>query len=123
MRMAISLLGTATLRHVCHERKKPILPERERVMNGNPRILLLVNSAWWVVGEMGKQIVERFGDKYDFYFMTEGLFERRPELLQSVVSAVDVVHCLNESAIGLFRDVDQEALPPIATWIHHVTTW
>jgi glycosyltransferase involved in cell wall biosynthesis len=72
---------------------------------------------------MGKQIIERYSDKYDFYFLTEGLFERRPELLQAVVPAVDVIHLLNESAIGLFRDFDPEALPPIATWIHHVTSW
>lgn len=92
-------------------------------LNRKPRILLIPNVAWWIIGEMGKQIIARFGHKYDFYFVPEGLLERRPELLQALVPAVDAIHCLNESSIGLFHKYDQEALPPIATWIHHVTTW
>lgn len=92
-------------------------------MKRKPRILLIPNVAWWIIGEMGKQIIARFGDKYDFYFVPEGLFERRPELLDALLPAVDAVHCLNESSIDLFRKYDPDTLPPIATWIHHVTTW
>lgn len=92
-------------------------------MSGKPRILLIPNVAWWIIGEMGKQIIARFGDKYEFFFLPEGLVERRPELLHSLVPAVDVIHCLNESSIQLFRDFEWETLPPIATWIHHVTAW
>jgi glycosyltransferase involved in cell wall biosynthesis len=72
---------------------------------------------------MGKQIIARFGEKYDFYFVPEGLLERRPDLLNTFISAVDVIHCLNESSIDLFRNVDPDKLPPIVTWIHHVTSW
>lgn len=92
-------------------------------MNRKPRILLIPNVAWWIIGEMGKQIIARFKDKYEFYFLTESLLERRPDLLQSLVPAVDAIHCLNESSIPLFSSFEREALPPIATWIHHVTTW
>ena len=92
-------------------------------MNRKPRILLIPNVSWWIIGEMGKQIIARFGDKYDFYFMPEPLLERRTDMLQALVPAVDAIHCLNESSIELFRDFDQQTLPPIATWIHHVTTW
>jgi glycosyltransferase involved in cell wall biosynthesis len=92
-------------------------------MNRKPRILLIPNVAWWIIGEMGKQIVARFGNKYDFYFLPEAILERRPDLLRALVPAVDAIHCLNESSIELFRDFDQTTLPPIATWIHHVTTW
>jgi glycosyltransferase involved in cell wall biosynthesis len=92
-------------------------------MSRKPRILLIPNVAWWIIGEMGKQIVARFSDKYDFYFVPEGLFERRPELLHTFISSVDAIHCLNESSIELFRNLDQPTLPPIATWIHHVTSW
>lgn len=91
--------------------------------NRKPRILLIPNLAWWVIGEMGKQIIARFGGKFDFYFLPEGILERRPDLLRAMVPAIDAIHCLNESAIALFREFDQEALPPIATWIHHVTRW
>jgi glycosyltransferase involved in cell wall biosynthesis len=92
-------------------------------MKRKPRILLIPNVAWWIIGEMGKQIIARFGDKYEFYFVPEGLLGRRPELLRTLIPAVDAIHCLNESSIDLFREFDPETLPPIATWIHHVTTW
>ena len=92
-------------------------------MSRKPRILLIPNVAWWIIGEMGEQIIARFGDKYEFYLVPEGIFERRPDLLRAFIPAVDAIHCLNESSIELFRDLDPEALPPIATWIHHVTEW
>jgi glycosyltransferase involved in cell wall biosynthesis len=92
-------------------------------MNRKPRILLIPNVAWWIIGEMGKQIIARFGDKYDFYFVSEKVLERRPDMLSVFASSVDAIHCLNESSIHLFRDFDSKELPPIATWIHHVTTW
>ena len=40
-------------------------------MNKKPRILLIPNVSWWIIGEMGKQIIARFGSKYDFYFVPE----------------------------------------------------
>lgn len=92
-------------------------------MKRKPRILLIPNVSWWIIGEMGKQIIARFGDEYDFYFVPEGVLERRPDLLRTLVASVDAVHCLNESSIELFRDADPSTLPPIATWIHHVTDW
>ena len=92
-------------------------------MSRKPRILLIPNVAWWIIGDMGKQIIARFGHKYDFYFVPESLLERRPELLQTLVPAIDAIHCLNESSVHLFRNFDPAQLPPIATWIHHVTTW
>lgn len=92
-------------------------------MTRKPRILLIPNVAWWIIGEMGKQIIARFGDKYEFYFLPEAVLARRPDLLEALLPAVDAIHCLNESSLEFFRDFDQETLPPIATWIHHVTEW
>jgi glycosyltransferase involved in cell wall biosynthesis len=92
-------------------------------MSRKPRILLIPNVAWWIIGEMGKQIIARFGDKYEFYFVPETIFEWRPELLPRSIAAVDAIHCLNESSISLFRNFNPLTLPPIATWIHHVTNW
>jgi glycosyltransferase involved in cell wall biosynthesis len=107
---------------MCSQRAERPL-EGGTVVRRKPRILLIPNVAWWIVGEMGKQIIARFGDKYEFYFLPEGVLERRPDLLASLLPAVDAIHCLNESAIALFRDYDRAILPPIATWIHHVTKW
>lgn len=92
-------------------------------MNGKPWILLIPKAAWWIIGEKGKQIITRFGDKYDFYFLPEPILERYPELLCARVPAVDAIHCLSESSIALFREFAAEDLPPIAAWIHHATAW
>jgi hypothetical protein len=67
-------------------------------MNRKPRILLIPNVAWWIIGEMGKQIMARFGGKYDFYFLPEGVLERRPELLRALVPSVEAIHSAWESA-------------------------
>jgi glycosyltransferase involved in cell wall biosynthesis len=93
-------------------------------MNRKARILLVPDIAWWVVGEMGKQIVARFKSKYDFYFLPATVLGRRADLLREVVPAVDAIHCINDDGtVELFRSFDNQALPPLATWIHHVTTW
>jgi glycosyltransferase involved in cell wall biosynthesis len=92
-------------------------------MTQKPRILLIPDIAWWVIGEMAKQIAARFGDKYDFYLVPGTVFDRRPDLLRAIVPAVDMVHCLSEERVELFRDFDPATLPPIATWIHHVIHW
>jgi len=94
------------------------------LMNRKPRILLVPDIAWWVIGEMGKQIVARFRDKYDFYFLPATVLERRPDMLEALLPAIDAIHCINDDGtVELFRGFDPQILPPIATWIHHVTTW
>ncbi|MDR3717146.1 MAG: glycosyltransferase family 4 protein [Puia sp.] len=92
-------------------------------MNRKPRILLISDNAWWIIGEMGKQIIARFSDKYDFYFLTEGILPRRPDLLKALVSEVDAIHCISYETIVFLRDFSRKTLPPISTWIHHVTEW
>lgn len=92
-------------------------------MNRRPRILLIPNASWWIIGEMAKQIVARFSYKYDFLYFSELVLERRPDLLASLIKSADAIHCLNESSIDLFNEFEQRDLPPIITWIHHITTW
>jgi len=92
-------------------------------MNRKPRILLIPNLAWWIIGEMGKQIIARFGHQYDLYFFPEEILARRPDMLRAMLPSLDAIHCLNESALDVLKGFDAAALPPIATWIHHVTSW
>ena len=92
-------------------------------MNDKPRIILISDMTWWVIDEMGKQIVARFSDKYEFYFLSATVLSRRLDLLKAMIPAVDAIHCISYETIELFRDIDPRTLPPIATWIHHVTTW
>jgi len=92
-------------------------------MDQKPRILLIPDVSWWVIGEMGKQIVRRFSSKYDFYLLPESVLERRPDLVKELARHVDVIHCISYETIALFRDFEPDSLPPIASWIHHVTKW
>ncbi|MGC9223231.1 MAG: glycosyltransferase family 4 protein [Terracidiphilus sp.] len=93
-------------------------------MNEKPRIALIPDRAWWIIGEMGKQIAARFGGKYDFCFLPAGILARRPDLLKDVVASADVIHCLSDyDGIELLSDHDRRKLPPIVTWFHHVTQW
>lgn len=92
-------------------------------MNQKPRILLIPDIAWWVIGDMAKQIIARFGGKYEFYLVPGTVFDRRLDLLEAMLPAIDVIHILSDDRIEFFRNHDPQTLPPIATWIHHVTTW
>ena len=60
-------------------------------MSERPRIALIPDKAWWVIGEMGKQIAARFGAKYDIYFLPVGLLARRPDLLRGSSSAAPML--------------------------------
>lgn len=88
-----------------------------------PRILLVPNIAGWIIAEMANQIQKRFAAEFEFYFLPESLFWRRPELCADVLQHVNLVHCLNESSVPLIRQVAGDTHPPILTWIHHVTRW
>lgn len=88
-----------------------------------PLVLLLVNTGFWSVGEIGRQIIRRFRDKYDFLFLPESVVERRPDMLIEVLSRADLVCCLNESGVPLLLRFARGPLPPVMTWIHHVTSW
>lgn len=71
---------------------------------------------------MGRHIIERFGREYDFYFVPESVLIRRGDLLCSLLRGVDIVHCLNESSVPMVAK-SGVVLPPIITWIHHITRW
>lgn len=90
-----------------------------------PLVILLVNTGFWSVGEIGRQIVRRFGDKYDFLFLPEAVIARRSDVLNQALLRADLICCMNESGVpllGSLRSADV-SLPPIITWIHHVTSW
>jgi len=93
-------------------------------MSEKPRIALIPDNAWWVIGEMGKQIARRFASKYDFYFLPFGVLARRPDFVKDLVATADVIHCMSDyEGIELFCRFDRDKLPPIVTWCHHITAW
>ncbi|HUB78358.1 MAG TPA: glycosyltransferase family 4 protein [Bryobacteraceae bacterium] len=88
-----------------------------------PLVLLVVDNGFWAIGEVGRQIVRRFRHKYDFLFLTERILSRRRDLLNQALLRTDLVLCLNESGAATVGACATVALPPLVTWIHHVTTW
>lgn len=90
-----------------------------------PLVILLVNTGFWSVGEIARQIVRRFGDKYNFLFLPEAVVSRRPDILNEALLRADLVCCMNESGVPLLRSLCSSVsiLPPVITWIHHVTSW
>lgn len=88
-----------------------------------PLVLLIVDNGFWAIGEIGRQIVRRFRHKYDFLFLPERILSRRPDMLNQVLWRADLAFCLNESGAAMLRDSAAVALPPLVTWIHHVTSW
>jgi glycosyltransferase involved in cell wall biosynthesis len=81
------------------------------------------NVSGWILGEIARQIMRRFGDAYEIHYLSEVLARRRPDLLRRLMARVDFVHALSESSADLvLREAIGEA-PPLLTWIHHVTRW
>jgi len=88
-----------------------------------PKILLVPNIAAWIIGEMAMHIQSCFRDEFDFFMLPESLLWRRKDLCRALWPHLSLVHCLNESSIGMVREFGGVDPPPTLTWIHHVTRW
>jgi glycosyltransferase involved in cell wall biosynthesis len=88
-----------------------------------PKILLVPNIAAWILGEMAMHIKNCFEDEFDFFMLPEALLWRRKDLCQALWPHLSLIHCLNESSVGMVREFSEADPPPIITWIHHVTQW
>jgi len=88
-----------------------------------PRVLVLVNNSYWAIGTTGKLIVRNMSDEFDFLFIPEEILARRTDMLRELLLTCDVAFCMNESGAALLRERATVPLPPVVTWIHHVTTW
>ena len=88
-----------------------------------PKILLVPNIAAWIIGEMAMHIQSCFRDEFDFFMLPESLLWRRKDLCRALWPHLSLVHCLNESSIGMVREFGGADPPPTLTWIHHVTQW
>jgi glycosyltransferase involved in cell wall biosynthesis len=98
--------------------------ERRNIVGSlKPRVLLVPNVAWWVIGEMARHIIAALGSEFDFYLLPERVIFRRPDILRTIISVVDLVHCLNESSAAVLSDYIPLGAAPMVSWIHHVTQW
>lgn len=87
-----------------------------------PRILLVPNASSWILGEIARQIIETLSDSYDFRYISELTAKYRPALLRRVLCEVDLVHAFTEVIAASIHRL-AGPLPPLVTWIHHVSEW
>jgi len=92
------------------------------VSQRRPRVLLIPNTSYWILGAMCLHIQRTFADEFEFFILPETLFEAWPQLWDRILPEVDLVHAVNESSAGLLAKLPE--IPcPVITWIHHVTRW
>jgi len=62
-----------------------------RAKHGKPRVLILPNTASWIVGQMAAHIMERFKDRYEFWMLTDKMLRLRPDLVVKLPGGKHVV--------------------------------
>jgi glycosyltransferase involved in cell wall biosynthesis len=87
------------------------------------RVLAIVDTGYWATGTLGKIIARNFSDEFDFFLVPEAVLQRRLDMLRELLLNCDVVFCLNETGAALLREHATVPLPPVVTWIHHITAW
>jgi glycosyltransferase involved in cell wall biosynthesis len=114
----------ATSRPVVAESHSPSNSgEAVRAM-GKPRVLIVPNSASWIIGQMAAHIIKRFSDRYEFWLLTDKMIRLRPDVARTLVSCVDFIFPLTDKGYQLLRQAaGGTPLPPSLLWVHHVTSW
>jgi glycosyltransferase involved in cell wall biosynthesis len=93
-----------------------------KISSNRPRILLIPNSPGWIIARMCEQIRTALSGEFEFFTVSEGVFEMRPQLWRPLLAEMDLVHCMNESS-GEVLEAAGGASIPVLTWIHHITEW
>lgn len=88
-----------------------------------PRVLLVPDVSVWILGEIARQIIRQFGDRYEFYYLSDIVLRRRPDLQVRMLRGVDFVHALTQFSARLLSQVPLAKRPPMVTWIHHIVDW
>lgn len=86
-------------------------------------ILITPNNATWIIGEMSKSIMAQYGDRYNFYFMTDKLLKFRPELSLYFAKNVDFLMAMSLGGFDPIWLATRPHTPPSLFWVHHVTEW
>jgi glycosyltransferase involved in cell wall biosynthesis len=87
------------------------------------RVIVIPNLAAWIIGEMSKHVMYALRDRFEFYFIPESLLYRRPDMVRALLPGTSLIHAMNESATSLLARTGVGELPPVITWIHHITKW
>ncbi len=118
------LSGSAVSSRAMAERCSPDNAVEAFRATGKPRVLIVPNSASWIIGQMAAHIMKRFGDRYEFWLLTDKMIRLRPDVARTLVSTVDFIFPLTDKGYQLLRKAaGEEKLPPSLLWVHHVTSW
>lgn len=85
------------------------------------RVLIIPNVSGWIIGEMAQRIIQLYQREYTFYYLSELVIRRRPDLAKAVLEEVDFVHAMMDSSAQWV--LAQPNHPPLLTWMHHFTSW
>jgi len=95
-----------------------------RAARGRLRVLILPNVASWIIGQMAMHIIRCFGDRYEFWLLTDKMITLRPDLVRALLPAMDFVFPLTDKSFRLLRQAAESLpMPPSIFWVHHVTSW
>jgi glycosyltransferase involved in cell wall biosynthesis len=73
---------------------------------------------------MAMHIIRCFGDRYEFWLLTDKMINLRPDLVRALLPAMDFVFPLTDKSFRLLRQAAGSLpLPPSIFWVHHVTSW
>jgi len=73
---------------------------------------------------MAMHIIRCYGDRYEFWLLTDKMVKLRPDLVRALLPAMDFVFPLTDKSFRLLRQAAGSLpLPPSIFWVHHVTTW
>jgi glycosyltransferase involved in cell wall biosynthesis len=86
-------------------------------------ILITPNNATWIIGEMSKSIMAQYGDRYNFYFMTDKLLKFRPDLGLYFAKNIDFLMAMSLGGFDPIWLATRPHTPASLFWVHHVTEW
>ena len=73
---------------------------------------------------MAMHIIRCFGDRYEFWLLTDKMITLRPDLVRALLPAMDFVFPLTDKSFRLLRQAAESLpMPPSIFWVHHVTSW
>lgn len=88
-----------------------------------PRVLIVPNTAAWILGQMAREIMTHFTDDYEFVMVTDKVMRVRPDLVRPLAQWADFLVPLSQGGFDPIFGATEPHTPPTLFWLHHVTEW
>ena len=87
------------------------------------RVLITVDMASWIIGQMALEIMRVFDERYEFWFFTDKVLKLRPDIVRSLATTVAFAFPLTDQGVALLNKALRGQKLPFIFWMHHVTEW